>query len=77
MTVSDAEAVAERVSCCAVSGGSIEEGKGRTEMRERSRWRHRGDVRDALDRTIPTILETRIGFPAFSLYTRFDQGRNS
>ena len=36
MRFSDAPAFTERVSCCAASEGLIEEGKGRTEMREMS-----------------------------------------
>ena len=38
----------------------------RTPIGSRSRWRYRGDVRDALDRTIPTILGTGNGPSAFS-----------
>ena len=38
----------------------------RTPIGSRSRWRHRGDVRDALDRATPSILGTRSGPSAFS-----------
>ena len=38
-----------------------------TPIGSRSRWRHRGDVQDALDRIIPTILGKENGPSAFSL----------